>query len=317
MNNINLDLWIEKLLTHDRGIIAKTITYIESTKPEHQNFVSALFEKLHKNAKHSFKMGISGPPGVGKSTLINALGPQLIQKGESLAVLTYDPSSPRTGGSLLGDKTRMSDLSQCPNVYIRPSPSKTHLGGLGPRTFDTLRFLEMIGFDTIILESVGVGQSEVELATLTDFFILLLPPGGGDELQGLKKGILEFCDLIVINKAEDENAILAKKTAQDYGIKGTTVEIISAFHGTNISKILDVLKNERKICNQKKNKTKNIEFFLIQEFKQLIEDKIKSNDHLKSRLNSKIEDIQKKGISIHQAAKDFAVTDCFGMFWAE
>lgn len=204
---------INKLLAHDRAALGQAITLIESTLPAHQRQVDELFAKLPPST-HPFIIGLSGTPGVGKSTLIDVVGEKMLQQGP-LAILTIDPSSHITGGSILGDKARMEKLAQCEHVYIRPSPSKGVLGGLGPKTAITLDLLSRLNFKTIMVESVGVGQSEIDLAALSDLFIVILAPGGGDDLQGLKRGILEVADLVLINKA-DIDPILAQETKLQY-----------------------------------------------------------------------------------------------------
>src|SRR5690606_29754662 len=162
------------------------------------------------------RVGISGPPGVGKSTFIEVLGLEAVRRGRRLAVLAVDPSSRRSGGSILGDKTRMAELARVESVFIRPSPGGTHLGGVARHTREALLLCEAAGFDTVFIETIGVGQSEVAVADMVDLFLLLVPPAGGDELQGIKRGIMELADLVVVNKADGELAAAAGRTAADY-----------------------------------------------------------------------------------------------------
>ncbi len=206
----------EGVLGGNRRTLARAITLIESTRGDHRAAASELLERLMPHAGGSIRLGISGVPGVGKSTFIEALGNHVIDQGHRVAVLTVDPSSAISGGSILGDKTRMELLSRRPEAYIRPSPSGNTLGGVTRRSREALILCEAAGFDVIIVETVGVGQSETKVAEMTDMFILLLLPGGGDELQGIKRGIMELADLILINKADDELKSLAGRAAADF-----------------------------------------------------------------------------------------------------
>jgi len=206
----------EGVLEGNRRALARAITLIESTRPDHRAASSALLQRLMPHSGNSIRLGISGVPGVGKSTFIEALGNHIIDAGHRVAVLTVDPSSAISGGSILGDKTRMETLARRPEAYLRPSPSGATLGGVTRRSREALILCEAAGFDLIIVETVGVGQSETRVADMTDMFVLLLLPGGGDELQGIKRGIMELADLILINKADDELQALAGRTAADY-----------------------------------------------------------------------------------------------------
>ena len=206
----------EDVLKGNRRALARAITLIESTRQDHRAAASALLERLMPHAGHSIRLGISGVPGVGKSTFIEALGNHVIDAGHRVAVLTVDPSSAISGGSILGDKTRMELLSRRSEAYIRPSPAGTTLVGVTRRSREALVLCEAAGFDVIIVETVGVGQSETKVAEMTDMFMLLLLPGGGDELQGIKRGIMELADLILINKADDDLQALAQRSAADY-----------------------------------------------------------------------------------------------------
>jgi LAO/AO transport system kinase len=206
----------EAVLDGNRRALARAITLIESTRSDHRAAASDLLERLMPHAGNSIRLGISGVPGVGKSTFVEALGNHVIDAGHRVAVLTVDPSSAISGGSILGDKTRMELLSRRPEAYIRPSPAGTTLGGVTRRSREALVLCEAAGFDVIIVETVGVGQSETKVADMTDMFLLLLLPGGGDELQGIKRGIMELADLILINKDDDELRTLAGRSAADY-----------------------------------------------------------------------------------------------------
>ncbi len=204
------------VLEGKRRALARAITLIESTRGDHRAAASALLQRLTPHAGKSLRLGISGAPGVGKSTFVEALGNQVIDAGHRVAVLTVDPSSAISGGSILGDKTRMELLSRRREAYIRPSPSGNTLGGVTRRSREAMILCEAAGFDVIIVETVGVGQSETKVAEMTDMFVLLLQPGGGDELQGIKRGIMELADLILVNKADGELQALAGRSAAEY-----------------------------------------------------------------------------------------------------
>ena len=212
----NKDALAEAVLAGDRRALAQAITLIESTRADHRACSNALLERLMPHAGGSIRLGISGVPGVGKSTFIEALGNYVIDAGHQVAVLTVDPSSAISGGSILGDKTRMELLSRRPEAYIRPSPAGKTLGGVTRRSREALILCEAAGFDVVIVETVGVGQSETRVADMTDMFVLLQLPGGGDELQGIKRGIMELADLILINKADDDLVKLAERAAAEY-----------------------------------------------------------------------------------------------------
>lgn len=204
------------LLSGDRAALARAITLAESTRPDHQQQAQTLLSAILPHTGGSMRIGITGTPGVGKSTFIEAFGLHAIERGHKVAVLAVDPSSARTGGSILGDKTRMARLSQSENAYIRPTPASGMLGGVARRTREAILLTEAAGYDVIIVETVGVGQSETEVAEMVDLFMLLLQPGSGDELQGIKRGIVELADLMVVTKADGDLATQAKRVQSDY-----------------------------------------------------------------------------------------------------
>ena len=206
----------EAVLKGNRRALAQAITLIESTRHDHRAVASELLQRLMPHSGQSIRLGISGVPGVGKSTFVEALGNHIIDAGHRVAVLTVDPSSAISGGSILGDKTRMELLSRRPEAYIRPSPAGKTLGGVTRRSREALILCEAAGYDVVIVETVGVGQSETRVADMTDMFVLLQLPGGGDELQGIKRGIMELADLVLINKADDELLSLATRSAAQY-----------------------------------------------------------------------------------------------------
>tara|TARA_B110000046_G_scaffold39217_1_gene43165 strand:+ start:604 stop:1584 length:981 start_codon:yes stop_codon:yes gene_type:complete len=206
----------DQIIRGDRRALAKAITLVESTRSDHRQQTAALLETLMPHTGKSIRVGISGAPGVGKSTFIEALGSYLIELGHSVAVLAVDPSSAVTGGSILGDKTRMETLAFAEKAFVRPSPAGSTLGGVTRRSRESILLCEASGFDVILVETVGVGQSETAVADMTDMFLLLLLPSGGDELQGIKRGIMELADLIVVNKSDGEQITLANQTMLDY-----------------------------------------------------------------------------------------------------
>lgn len=213
---IDIEAYIDGVLAGNRLMLSRTITLIESTLPVHQEAARAIIDSLLPKTGNSVRLGITGVPGAGKSTFIESFGTMLTGMGHKVAVLAIDPSSTRSGGSILGDKTRMEKLSVDPNAFIRPSPSGGNLGGVARRTREVMLACEAAGFDVIIIETVGVGQSETTVASMVDFFMVLMIAGAGDELQGIKKGVLEVADTIVINKADGDNIARVKAACKEY-----------------------------------------------------------------------------------------------------
>ncbi len=204
------------MLRCDRALLGRAITLLESTRTDHREQAQQLLEQLLPHTGNSIRVGISGIPGVGKSTFIESFGLNLIADGKKVAVLAVDPSSERTGGSILGDKTRMHNLSANPEAFIRPSPSSGVLGGVNQLTRESILVCEAAGFDTILVETVGIGQSETVVSSMVDFFLVLMLPGAGDDLQGIKRGVMEVADMIVINKADGNNEPKAIAAKNDY-----------------------------------------------------------------------------------------------------
>ena len=242
----------EAIRRGDRRALARAITMIESTRTDHRAQAEALLQCLLPYSGNSFRLGISGVPGVGKSTFIEALGLHVLNRNHRVAVLAVDPSSSKTGGSILGDKTRMEVLSRHANAFIRPSPSGGTLGGVARRTREVMLVTEAAGFDVILVETVGVGQSETAVADLTDMFLLLLAPGAGDDLQGIKKGIVELADLIAVNKADGDLLPAAERSRRDYtaalhllrpppGAWQPRILTCSAMDGTDIDAVWDAV----------------------------------------------------------------------------
>lgn len=247
---LTVDDYVNGVMAGDRGVLARAITLVESTSRQHEVLAQELLSRVLPHTGKANRLGVTGAPGVGKSTFIESFGCFLVDQGSRVAVLTIDPTSSRSGGSILGDKTRMERLSQLPNAFIRPSPSGESLGGVARHTRETLLLCEAAGFDVVIVESVGVGQTDIALRSMVDFFLLLLLPGGGDELQGIKKGIVEISDLVAINKADGDNRVKAEQTRAEHepalhyiqpataGWK-TDVVLCSALTGEGVPQIWD------------------------------------------------------------------------------
>lgn len=213
---MDIDDLAKRIIAGERRALARAITLVESARADHRELAASLLDRVRQKKREALRIGLSGTPGVGKSTFIEAFGLMLTGQGLRVAVLAVDPSSTRSGGSILGDKTRMERLSRDPNAFIRPSPSQTQLGGVARRTREAVALCEAAGFDVVLIETVGVGQSETMVAGMSDLFVLLLAPAGGDELQGVKRGIMEMADLILVNKADGDLKASAMRTCTDY-----------------------------------------------------------------------------------------------------
>ena len=240
----------------ERAVIARAITLIESRRNDHQKAALQLVQELLPSTGKAIRVGITGAPGVGKSTTIDALGTFLTGKGHKVAVLAVDPSSARSGGSILADKTRMPRLGSDANAFVRPSPSSGTLGGVAAKTRESMLICEAAGFDVVLVETIGTGQSETMVADMTDFFLVLMLPGAGDELQGLKKGVIEIADMLAINKADGDNINRAKAAAAEYRAAlqilnprspnwSTPVVTYSALTGAGIAELWDTVLEHR------------------------------------------------------------------------
>lgn len=245
----------------DRSALARAITLIESTRPDHRERAQELLLELMPEAGSAMHVGITGVPGVGKSTTIEALGLHLIEQGHRVAVLAVDPSSTRTGGSILGDKTRMAKLAVHPDAYIRPSPTSGTLGGVAKATRETIVLLEAAGYDVVLVETVGVGQSEVTVANMVDTFVFLTLARTGDQLQGIKKGVLELADIVVVNKADGEHEVEAKSAARELTgairliypretLWRPPVLTMSALAGSGLSELWDTVLKHRGVLTE-------------------------------------------------------------------
>ena len=241
----------------DRRALAKAITLVESTRPSHQEQAQRLLERLLPHTGRAARVGVTGVPGVGKSTFIEAFGLSLIGRGKRVAVLAVDPSSARSGGSILGDKTRMPRLAAASAAFIRPSPSAGSLGGVARRTREAMLVCEAAGYDVVLVETVGVGQSETAVASMVDFFLVLMLAGAGDELQGIKKGILELADCLAVNKADGDNVAHAERAAAEYAsalrlFRHTSaswdppVVTISGLHVIGIDRVWEIIEEHRR-----------------------------------------------------------------------
>ena len=287
-----------------RMALAKGITLIESNLEAHQIEARALLNLLTEDKK-TIRIGVSGVPGVGKSTFIEAFGNLLIEQGHRLAILAVDPSSPATGGSILGDKTRMESLSAKKEAFIRPSPTSGTLGGVTKRTRETILLCEAAGFDVILVETVGVGQSEFEVASMVDCFVLMMIPGAGDSLQGIKRGILEITDILLVNKADGDQEKLAHQAKSEYEnafhlvqpkYEGISVELraISALQHSGISETWELIKrfidklNEQGIIGNLR-KTQNLNWF-----RKLAEDEFIRMMWSSPKIKSAMRELQKK-----------------------
>jgi len=303
----------------DRKAIAQAITLMESIKADDHAIAEALLEQLGTANESSIRIGISGTPGVGKSTFIEALGQLILKEGNQLAILAVDPTSSISGGSILADKTRMASLSRDKNVFIRPSPSGDNLGGVNRSTRESIAIVEAAGFNVTLVETVGVGQSETEVFEMTDIFIVLLNPGGGDELQGIKRGITELSDIIVVNKSDGDLESSSKSTVLDYKnalklmkprIKDWSVPIIacSALEKTGLEKCWESIQNLQELLltsrQLESNRNKQKEKWLIKETRQGLLDALDEDEEIQNKLKTMQEKISEENRSVKAEAKN-------------
>jgi LAO/AO transport system kinase len=314
---LSLDDYVEGVLSGDRVRLARAISLVESINPDHQKVAQDLLVRLAPHAGKAHRIGITWVPGVGKSTFIEAFGNLLIDKGHKVAVLAVDPSSSRSGGSILGDKTRMETLANNPNAYIRPSPSSGRLGGVTRTTRETMMVMEAAGYDVVLVETVGAGQNETVVADMTDFFLVLMLPGAGDELQGIKKGVLELADLIAVNKCEDDNAQKAEAARQHYANAlhimtpsspnwRPPVLKVSGLRGLGLSELWDRIEDHHRIFIESGELDEIRRHQRIKWMWNLIEDKLldamKTHPDVRAHLPKICEDVEKGEITVPVAA---------------
>lgn len=306
------------ILANDIAMLSKAITMVESTNPDHQKIANSLIENCLKKESNTVRIGVSGVPGVGKSTFIERFGSLIANTGSKVAILTVDPTSSQTKGSILGDKTRMYELVQTENVFIRPSPSGDSLGGVARKTRESIILLEAAGYDVIIVETVGVGQSEIAVHSMVDFFLLLKLAGAGDELQGIKRGIIEMADAIAINKADGENVRSAKNAEAEFKralhlfppkTNGWTTKVVtcSALENTGIDHIWEMVKEyvtETKRSGYfNENRQRQNKSWLTQHIQGLLTDDFKQNKKVSQLLPELQQEVMLGSISPFMAAK--------------
>lgn len=309
--------YADRIIADDRVALSQAITIVESTAPKHQELAKEIIQLCIKQAKPSIRIGITGVPGVGKSTFIESFGKLLTSKGHKVAVLAVDPSSSITKGSILGDKTRMESLVRDPNAIIRPSPSGSSLGGVARKTRETIILCEAAGFDYILIETVGVGQSETTVHSMSDFFLLLKLAGAGDELQGIKRGIMEMADLILINKADGDNETPAMRAKVEFNRalklypqkkSGWTASTIlsSGLHGMGLEKTYNKIQDFIKLteANQSfdsKRKEQN-KYWLLQTIEEQLKERFYAKENVKKELSGKIKEVENQEVSPFEAA---------------
>ncbi len=307
MNNQPPAYFVDGILAGNIAILSRAITLVESLQPAHRELASGIIDGVLQHSGRSFRLGITGVPGVGKSTFIESFGMELLRRGHKLAVLAVDPSSSKSKGSILGDKTRMEKLSVAGNVFIRPSPSAGAMGGVARASYETILLCEAAGYDFIIVETVGVGQSETAVSRITDFFLLLMLAGAGDELQGIKRGIMEMADGLVITKADGDNIHRAKSARAEYAHamhllqapeSGWTPRVLtcSALTGTGMSEIAEMLESFRNKVQQSGflSQHRTEQQFAI--FKDLLEAGILRKYYDNKKLIQKIGELRTRGL---------------------
>ena len=307
---------VERILKGERAAIAKAITLVESSREKDRKESKELISKLILNPGHSVRVGFSGSPGVGKSTFIESFGSYLVGKGYKLGILAIDPSSQLTGGSILGDKTRMSEISKNENTFIRSTPSRGSLGGVSFGTREAAIILDSAGYDFIFIETVGVGQSEIMAANLVDIFSLIVGPGSGDELQGIKKGITEYADIFIVNKADGDLKLQASKTASDYQsslnyLPSSEVSIekkvllVSALEQTGMddvtSTIQEIISSNKKIGLFEKRRSHQLAYWIKEEVRNHIQYKVENEIGENGQLEQMISKVLSGKDTMHNA----------------
>lgn len=314
----------DRIVAGERAAIAKAITLVESSRDEDIQQSHELISQLIKSPGHAIRVGFSGPPGVGKSTFIESFGTFLVNKNFKLGVLAIDPSSNFTGGSILGDKTRMSEISKNDNTFIRSTPSRGSLGGIAVGTREAAIILDAAGYDYIFIETVGVGQSEITAANLVDIFTLIVGPGSGDELQGIKKGITEYADLFIVNKNDGDLAAQASKTASDYksalsfynkesNTLDTQVVLVSSVENKGMDLVLDAydkITETNKNSNEFQNRRKNqLSYWLEEEVRNKILLKLNKDGEISKKIANEVTKIISGDTGFYTASQ--AIIDTF------
>jgi LAO/AO transport system kinase len=316
--DVPAEAYFQGILSGDRTLLSKAITLVESSLPAHYEKAQQILEKCIPYSGRSFRIGITGVPGVGKSTFIEAFGMALIESGRKIAVLAVDPSSTISKGSILGDKTRMDTLSVNDHAYIRPSPSAGSLGGVARKTREIIILCEAAGFDRILVETVGVGQSETAVHSMVDFFLLLMLAGAGDELQGIKRGIMEMCDGMIINKADGDNIVRAQMARIQYQnalhlfpppASGRTprVEMCSSLYKTGINNVMEMISEyETTVKNSgyfARKRTEQQKHRMYETIQQHLNDSFFSHPKIKSLSEETIRQLESSRITSFQAAQ--------------
>jgi len=316
--HLDVDDYVSGIIDCDVNILSRAITLIESTLPEHFELSQKIIEKCLQYEKPSLRIGITGVPGVGKSTFIEALGMHVVNSGHKLAVLAVDPSSERSGGSILGDKTRMEDLAIHPSAFIRPSPSAGSLGGVARKTRESIILCEAAGYDIIFIETVGVGQSETAVHSMVDFFLLLMLAGAGDELQGIKRGIMEMADTIAINKADGSNINKAKLAKAQFENalhlfppteSGWVPKVItcSALKNNGIDDIWNTINDYLIHCKSDgyflANRNRQAKYWMYETINAAVKEKFYINTQIKNKLKELENDVISNKVSSFVAAK--------------
>lgn len=302
MTKVDTAYYIEGIKKGDRRCLSKAITLIESVLPEHQDHARTIIDTLLPVTGKSIRLGVTGVPGVGKSTFIESLGLYLVKENYKVAVLAVDPSSRRSGGSILGDKTRMEHLAAEKNAFIRPSPSGSTLGGVAAKTRETMLLCEAAGFDVVIVETVGVGQSETAVSSMVDFFLVLMLAGAGDELQGIKKGIMEMADAIAINKSDGDNRSKAEKARQDYenalhyltpssSVWQPEVHTVSALEHIGIDAIWNMVLRHHTVFEQSGEGERKRKKQAVEWMKQMVEEELKHRFYTHSYVKKNLPEI--------------------------
>jgi LAO/AO transport system kinase len=311
--------YIQGILSGDRSLLSQAITVIESSLPGHQELAREIIRGCLPHAGNSIRIGITGVPGVGKSSFIESLGSRITSTGSRLAVLAIDPSSERSGGSILGDKTRMEDLSADPNAFIRPSPSGGTLGGVARKTRETILLCEACGFDVVFIETVGVGQSETVVHSMVDFFLLLMLAGAGDELQGIKRGIMEMADLIAITKADGSNRERASLAMTEFSNalhlfppsdSGWTPRVMScsAIEGTGMTEIweavLGFIRHTRENGYFLRNRSRQARYWMYEFIDESLRSRFYAHPGIREKLKSLEQEVLSGAKSSFQAAME-------------